>query len=229
MPIDISGRELEFVNMWREQIGLTPAPPDVLAQIREPVTVGHLKGEMFEMVNKGVVAPNPHGSFATAGSGNAVDPHAGLDMSSTPAATGAALPGPGSAAGSPKWSVPAGWTATAPGPMLLAKYDVSGSNAEVSVLPLANDGGGLLMNINRWRGQLQLKPASEAELDGMVSTVDAAGTKATVVDLTGNGKRIVGLIVPHGGQTWFYKCMGDPDAVGRAKDAFLQFAKSTQY
>lgn len=156
------------------------------------------------------------------------DPHAGLGlnvpMSSLPLPTAA---GPGST--TPKWTVPAGWSSADPGSMLLAKFDVSGGGAEVSVLSLGGDGGGLLMNINRWRRQLQLAPVEESELNKITSTETLSGSQATLVDLSGGGKRMVAVIVPEGGQTWFYKCMGEPAAVGSQKDAFLQFVRSAQY
>lgn len=161
-----------------------------------------------------------------------VDPHAGMNMAggggSMPVMPALSAPNAPSA-GTPKWTVPADWTSTDPGSMMLAKWDVPGGGAEVSVLALGGTGGGMLMNINRWRGQLQLPPTTDAELPSLTKTVPTAGTTATVVDMTGGGKRMVAMIVPLGGQTWFYKCMGDPDAVGKTKDAFLQFAESAQY
>lgn len=161
-----------------------------------------------------------------------VDPHAGLNMAggggtmpAMPALSAPSAPN----ANTPKWTVPTGWTSADPGSMMLAKWDVPGGGAEVSVLSLGGTGGGMLMNVNRWRGQLQLPPTTDAELPSLTTTVDTAGTKATIVDMTGGGKRMVAMIVPLGDQTWFYKCMGNPDAVGKTKDAFLKFAESAQY
>ena len=59
--------------------------------------------------------------------------------------------------------------------------------------------------------------------------------KAVLADFTGtdarSGKpaRLVGVVLPLNGQTWFYKLMGDADVVGAQKDAFVQFVQSSKY
>jgi hypothetical protein len=66
-------------------------------------------------------------------------------------------------------------------------------------------------------------------------TVDASGVKATLADFAGTdpraGKpaRLIGLVLPLNGQTWFYKLMGDPDVVAQQKDALIQFVQSAKY
>jgi hypothetical protein len=65
--------------------------------------------------------------------------------------------------------------------------------------------------------------------------MDASGGKATVVDIsgtdaaTGKPTRLVGVVLPFGGQTWFYKLMGDASVVAQQKDAFTQFIQSAKY
>jgi hypothetical protein len=139
-----------------------------------------------------------------------------------------------SGAAKPTWTVPAGWQEGQLTQFLIAKYVISGDNgaeASVNISSLAGDGGGLLPNINRWRGQLGLTPAADATTDSL----DLPDGKASVVDFTGtdarSGKpaRLIGVIVPHGSQTWFYKLMGDPDLVAQQKAAFNQFIQSAKY
>ena len=101
----------------------------------------------------------------------------------------------------------------------------------MNVSSLAGDGGGLLPNINRWRGQLGLAPATETVLP----TIDVSGVKATLIEFSGTDGRtgkpaqLVGLILPLNGQTWFYKLMGDADVVAQQKDAFIKFVQSAKY
>ncbi|MEI8290799.1 MAG: hypothetical protein WCH99_15130 [Verrucomicrobiota bacterium] len=137
----------------------------------------------------------------------------------------------------PAWTVPADWKEGQLAQFLVAKYVISGSGdvvAAVNVSQLSGDGGGLLLNLNRWRAQLGLPPVSEADL-AKLPTIDASGVKATVADLTGtdarSGKpaRLVGVVLPLNGQTWFYKLMGDAATVGRQKDAFIKFIQSAKY
>ncbi len=137
----------------------------------------------------------------------------------------------------PAWTVPADWKAGQLAQFLVAKFVVSGSGdaaASVNVSQLAGDGGGLLANLNRWRAQLGQPPATEADL-AKLPTIDATGVKATLVDFTGvdarSGKpaRLVGVVLPLNGQTWFYKLMGDAAIVGRQKDALVKFVQSAKY
>jgi hypothetical protein len=121
---------------------------------------------------------------------------------------------------------------------LLAEFSVPGTNgaqAEVNVAELNGEGGGLLANANRWRGQLGLPPLTEENFSTSVSTFDVPNGHAQVVDFTGTnsktGKpaRLIGVVVPENGETWFYKLMGDPQIVAAQKDAFLKFVQSANY
>ena len=44
--------------------------------------------------------------------------------------------------------------------------------------------------------------------------------------MTNNNKRLVGAIVPRGGRYWFYKLLGDAEAVAPERDAFVALAKA---
>ncbi len=139
--------------------------------------------------------------------------------------------------GKPTWTIPAGWQEGALTQFLIAKYVITGSGdtrAEVNVSSLNGDGGGLLANINRWRGQLGLAVVAAADVANL-PTVDASGGKATVVEFagtnprTGKAAQLVGLVLPLGGQTWFYKLMGDAEVVAVQKAALIQFVQSAKY
>jgi hypothetical protein len=138
----------------------------------------------------------------------------------------------------PTWTVPAGWQTAPLSQFLLAKFTVAGTGdakADVNISALAGEGGGLLANVNRWRRQLGLSPFEPADLTAATTTFDAGGAQASVVDFTGadakTGKpaRLVGVVLPVGGQTWFYKLMGDNDVVTQQKDAFVRFIQSAKY
>ena len=163
-----------------------------------------------------------------------------MDMSQLPPShppidgmdTGSAAPPPVS--DKPAWTVPAGWQEGPPSQFLVAKYVITGTGdakADLNISTSAGDGGGLAPNVNRWRGQLGLPAIAEI----LTTSVDLPGTKADMVDFSGNdartGKpaRIIGVIVPQGGQTWFYKLMGDPDVVAQQQAAFTRFIQSAKY
>jgi len=66
-------------------------------------------------------------------------------------------------------------------------------------------------------------------------TIDASGGKATLIELsgtdarTGNSAQLISLVLPRGGQTWFYKLMGDANLVEQQKDALVTFVQSAKY
>jgi hypothetical protein len=155
-------------------------------------------------------------------------------MPATPAAAGAAA----SAEGKPNWQVPAGWQEVPGGQFLVAKFNLSGegaAQAAVNVSASAGDGGGLAGNVNRWRKQLGLAEQSADEISKSVTTVEAAGGKATLVEMSGTDARtgrpaaVIGAMVPQGGQTWFYKLMGDANVVAAQRDAFTRFVQTAKY
>ena len=95
-------------------------------------------------------------------------------------------------------------------------------------------GGGTLANVNRWRAQLSLPEVAEDGLPKITQALDVLGGKATLVDLSGTdaggqASRMVAVIVPHGGQTWFYKLTGSGAVVGHEKEAFTQFVQTVRY
>jgi hypothetical protein len=99
------------------------------------------------------------------------------------------------------------------------------SRAEVTITGLPGGAGGKVANILRWRDQVGLPPAKEADILKDVQRIKAAGVDADYVDLVGKS-RILGVILPLGQVTWFVKMTGPPDLVGREKTNFERFIRS---
>jgi len=158
-------------------------------------------------------------------------PVGGGTMNAPMMSSGAASPA------KPDWTVPAGWQEVPAAQFLLAEYDIAGTNgakAEVNVAQLAGSGGGVLANVNRWRGQIGLDPVDEAGLAKLANPVNVTGGQATFVDISGNDMsgesiRLVAAIVPRGDQTWFFKLMGNAQVVAGQKDAFTKFVQTTGF
>jgi hypothetical protein len=191
-----------------------------LAEQQRPEFVAFLKSVKFATLPSQAELPPSHPSVSDMGMG-------------APAASA-----PISSEGKPNWQAPAGWQEVSAGQFLVAKFAITGAGgatAAVNISSSSGDGGGQAGNINRWRGQLGLGQLSDGDMNKLVTTIDVQGGKASLVDLsgtdarTGQPTRLVGVIVPQSGQTWFYKLMGNAKVVESQKDAFIQFVQGVKY
>jgi len=162
--------------MWRSSLQLPPADKAE----SEPVTIGSAQGKLFEIGDGKtpgrilVAALDRDGlswyfkmrgddsvvrdqkpafleflksiSFEAAPAMAMADPHAGMSAGTAPAAAPVNFDG----------TLPVGWKEIPNPQMLLAKYVIQWSGdakAEVNISMLAGQGGGVMMNVTRWRGQ----------------------------------------------------------------------------
>lgn len=132
------------------------------------------------------------------------------------------------------WDIPEGWRKL-PGtrPMRVATFEADGPiQIAVSVLP--GDAGGILANVNRWRGQLGLGPIARNDMDKHVESLAIEGSEAYLVDLTESAttaegdqrRRIIVAVVPLDEATWFVKAVGHSPVIEPQKDAIASFARS---
>lgn len=130
------------------------------------------------------------------------------------------------------WTAPAQWTAKPNGPMRKGSYSVKGDGgeADLSITAFPGDTGGLLANINRWRGQVSLPPLTADQLEANREHLDLGALHVDVVDLGGSANgaptRLLGAIVPNGSETWFFKLMGPDTLVAKEKPAFMEFLRT---
>ena len=89
--------------------------------------------------------------------------------------------------------------------------------------------GGLLANVNRWRGQSGLPPVDEAGLPDVTQQVTISGTPATLVEAVGEKNASFSVFHPVGDATWFYKISGPSAAVTPENAAFRAFLESIQF
>lgn len=135
----------------------------------------------------------------------------------------------------PNFKAPENWKTKAPGQMVQSAYNIEGDGgqAEVTISKFPGAVGGMVANIQRWRGQLGLAPGSAEDAQKSAEMIEVGGKKESyLVDLkgtnarTGKPARMVAVGVPYQGETWFFKLMGDEAVVGKEKDAFVRFIKS---
>jgi hypothetical protein len=200
------------------------AGEDGLVATNKAPFIGFLKEVSFE-------APAmPAGHPPVAGGG------AGMSMGQGMMGGGATVP-PGTGE-RPAWKVPSGWTEVARSTFLVAKFQVTGdgaAKADINVSMSSGDGGGMLPNVNRWRGQLSLPAWDVTGLERNVESVPIAGASATLVDFSGAGaensdaQRCVGIMVSRPGEAWFFKLMGSSGLVAREKQALIEFVRSVKF
>ncbi len=145
-------------------------------------------------------------------------------MGSAPALS----PSPG--AGAVTWTVPDGWKQVENTQQMRVATFRAGADAglEVSLAAFPGDVGGMLANVNRWRGQMGLAAATEADLPGMLRSTTVGNVKVSLIRISGSdGKEMLGAIVdPGDGKTWFLKATGTGDSLTKIEPAFEAMAKS---
>lgn len=151
------------------------------------------------------------------------------DPTTTSVAASGQSEAPPASAQSVVWALPADWL-EAPNTesMRLATFSAGPDGVEVSLSAFPGAAGGVLSNINRWRGQLGMEPTDEA---GLVETMESSvnnGASAAIVDLQSpDGQRMLGAIVdPGDGKTWFVKANGGSDSLDAITATFGEFARS---
>lgn len=153
-----------------------------------------------------------------------------------PQATEAA-PSPTAKAGKLTFQAPANWRQDpAPGNMRVASFLIGDDDdeGEVSVTRFPGNVGGLLSNINRWRGQVGLPNISDLE-EQVVTRADVAGMPGLALDLVEEeedpqeARRMIVILQPRDGLTWFFKMTGSAALLEKQKDAFAAFIHSVKF
>jgi hypothetical protein len=146
--------------------------------------------------------------------------------------------GVGNAKPTLKYAKPEGWKEHPdPKGIRLYVFEIKDGNlaAEAGVSVFPGDGGGLLMNVNRWRDQVGIPHVSEEQLRNDLTRMEVDGTPAQMVDLTGPDaagrprQRLLGVVVAHGDRTWFLTLKGPQDLVAKQKANFDAFLASVRF
>lgn len=144
--------------------------------------------------------------------------------------------GGSSGRGTVTWQAPADWVEQPSSGLRRGTFKIHGKDggeAELSITAFPGDVGGLLANINRWRGQIQLPPLAQPDLAQVVTPLSASGRNISFVDIVstdsikgGKKSRILGAILPLGDETWFFKLSGPDELVAARKDEFKKFLET---
>lgn len=131
----------------------------------------------------------------------------------------------------PAWEAADHWEAGPASVMRRGSYRVSGPEgaADISITTFPGDVGGLLANVNRWRGQLNLAPIDADRLPDHTRTETIHGREATIVEFDGPSQGTVTAIFEHEGDSWFFRLTGPNALVARERGIFLEFLQTIRF
>jgi hypothetical protein len=127
--------------------------------------------------------------------------------------------------------VPDGWRQIPPASSFYVLSFVAGDankQVDINVSMFQGEGGGVLLNVNRWRNQIKLPPLTS---DDALPETFVGNAKGKFVDITGpeappEKDRIMGAVLIRENNSLFFKMVGPRDYVGRQQSAFEAFLKS---
>jgi hypothetical protein len=106
--------------------------------------------------------------------------------------------------------------------------------AEVLVTPLGPAAGELRGNVDRWRNEIKLPPATAEELADGTKSIEVDGQKADYVYLVGPEsasprEATLGVILRRPDRVWFFKLRGQAEIVAKEKQRFEDFVSSVKF
>ncbi|MDA0347493.1 MAG: hypothetical protein O3C43_07665 [Verrucomicrobia bacterium] len=131
------------------------------------------------------------------------------------------------------WVVPAGWEEGTTSSMRLASFNVplsDGGVGDFSLVQLGGGAGGIMANINRWRGQIGLGDAAPEEI-GKNAHMHTTGQgmeylHITLINDDNSGSAIIAGIFERPGFTLFAKLSATKAGVLEAQNSFEAFCNS---
>ena len=167
-------------------------------------------------------------------SGKLPDGHPAVGGNTQMAPTGGPMgQAPAQGANDLTWSAPASWQTKSLGQMRRGSYAIKGegsAESDLSIFVFPGAAGGVVENINRWRGQIGLSPIAAAALaDETTPLRTDSGLEIIMVDLKGSGPdSILGAILTQPGQSWFFKLKGSTPLLQQQKAEFTAFLKTVK-
>ena len=140
------------------------------------------------------------------------------------------------------YRAPGGWSAVAPTPVRNPNFIIGGDpEAQVFVTLLGSDGGGVELNLNRWRAEMGLAPL-DPEGFAELERIPLMGAEAPLLDISGSfstgammggaagrprpGWRLIGTGAVLDGRAVFVKMTGPAGALEGQLEPFRDFCAS---
>lgn len=214
---------LENVNRWRNQLSLGPIGSAQLATLCEKVSTADGKSAtVVDILGKKDNSAMPP---MMRGGGMARGPFQG----------GGGTPKRSEPADQPKATKPSlaskppeSWEPIETRMFQLERYAVKSGDAS-GFVSISQAGGNVMMNVNRWRGQVGLDAIESAD-DVNAEAVKVDGTDGLLIRLLGDKDGIMVAMVPDmkQGRNWFFKLEGPTSLVEKEADAFLDYLETVK-
>ena len=132
------------------------------------------------------------------------------------------------------WDISKHWVEKEKSQMRLASYSVpfSGGTADLSITNFSGDGGGILANINRWRGQLNLKSQSLEETEKNVIIINSNLGEHKLYKIINNKNEQTAFlcsILQIEKNTVFIKLVASINGIKELEEEFKVFCSSFKY
>ncbi len=131
------------------------------------------------------------------------------------------------------WTTPSGWVESRENnPSRIASMSVvdGARRAEVTITRFPGAVGGMLANVNRWRGQIGLQPVADlAQQPIEALEIDGVPAQLLEINAVGAVQRLLVVLVPRDDFTYFVKMSGDDALVAKQRSTFVQFARGVRF
>ena len=129
------------------------------------------------------------------------------------------------------WDLPETWIPSKGHSMRLASFDIPFSKGvgDLSIVSLSGSSGGLLANVNRWRGQVELDPISESDILTSSSVGESKMGPYRIFKMINEKKKekaIIAAVLPTGEKTFFIKLTADIQGISELEFSFKNFCSS---
>jgi hypothetical protein len=219
---------LTNLNRWRGQLKLEPI---TAAGIDASTTkINFTGGEAILMDETGVATARPGMSPQP------TTPKEPPAETKAPAET-PALPAANTASDLIEFQAPEAWKSKRGSALRVATFAVTEGEqlAEVAItqFPKVAQMTDPLANVNRWRGELGLKPAAESELPEQTSELKIGDQPATIFFATGTAREqptsTLAAMIVRNDRVWFVKLQGAAALVSKQRPVFEEFVKSLKF
>ncbi|MCK5676426.1 MAG: hypothetical protein KAH99_05375 [Verrucomicrobia bacterium] len=127
-----------------------------------------------------------------------------------------------------KAELPGGWTETLGSGMRKVSYSIEGTSIDFYLISLSM--GDVPSNVNRWRGQIGLSPASPEEIEADVETFQADSHDLKYIEIYNEeGDRgIIAAILDLAPQYWYFTAKGPVGELKANATGIRKFLESIQ-